>query len=71
MNIVRKRLINRVIAFGVVCLVLCTPIATLGWGAGGHMIVARVAFNRLNPRAKAEVAKLLAVKIKKSGLSQK
>jgi hypothetical protein len=71
MNTRSTRLINQVIAFGAVCLLLCTPIATLGWGAGGHMIVARVAFNRLNPHAKAEVAKLLAVKIKKSGLSQK
>lgn len=35
------------------------------------MIVAKVAFGRLNPRAKIEVAKLLAISIKRLGLSPK
>lgn len=71
MNMQWKRLFNRTIALGVVCLVLCTPILTLGWGAGGHMIVAKVAFGRLNPHAKTEVAKLLAIPIRRPGLSPK
>jgi len=71
MNMQRKRLCNRATALGVIGLVLCLPIMSLGWGAGGHMIVAKVAFGRLNPHAKAEVAKLLAVKITRPGLSPK
>jgi len=35
------------------------------------MIVAKVAFDRLNPRAKQEVAKLLAIQITRPGLSPK
>lgn len=71
MNMQLKRLRNRTTALGVVCLVLCAPIVSLGWGAGGHMIVAKVAFGRLNPRAKAEVKKLLAIQIQRAGLSPK
>ena len=52
------------VALGVACLILCLPSISLGWGAGGHMIVAKVAFDRLKPHAKAEVAKLLAIKVK-------
>lgn len=69
MNMQRKRLCTRATALGVVCLVLCLPIVSLGWGAGGHMIVAKVAFDRLNPHAKTEVAKLLAIAITRPGLS--
>ena len=71
MNSKPKRLIKSSVALGVVCLILCTPIMSLGWGAGGHMIVAKVAFDRLNPHAKAEVAKLLAIQITRPGLSPK
>lgn len=71
MNMQLKRLRHRTTALGVACLVLCLPIVSLGWGAGGHMIVAKVAFDRLNPRAKAEVVKLLAIPIKRPGLSPK
>jgi hypothetical protein len=34
-----------------------------GWGPGGHMIVAQIAYGRLNQRAKAEVDKLIGVQI--------
>src|SRR5690348_246799 len=51
-----------VVTLLVVFLILCTPIVSLGWGAGGHMIVAKVAYDRLNPHAKAEVKKLLAIR---------
>lgn len=51
-------------ALGVACLILWMPSISLGWGAGGHMMVAKVAFDRLSPHAKTEVAKLLAIKVK-------
>jgi hypothetical protein len=34
-----------------------------GWGPGGHMIVAQIAYGRLNARAKVEVDKLIARQI--------
>lgn len=42
-------------------LVLSFP--TFSWGAGGHMMVARIAYNRLNANARAQVDKLARVKI--------
>lgn len=63
MNKPRRFSINHVVALGVVCIILCTPIASLSWGAGGHMMVAKIAFDRLTPHARAEVKKLLAVQI--------
>jgi hypothetical protein len=36
---------------------------TWGWGPGGHMIVAYIAYGRLNDRARGEVDKLIAIKI--------
>src|ERR1035441_1974872 len=35
---------------------------TWGWGPGGHMIVAYIAYGRLNDRARGEVDKLIAIK---------
>jgi len=43
---------------------------SLGWGAGGHMMVASIAFKRLNPNAKAQVKKLLAVPINPSDVTK-
>ena len=60
----RIRLFRTTVALGVACLILCMPSLSLGWGAGGHMMVAQIAFARLNSHAKAEVAKLLAIKVK-------
>src|SRR5712664_1251730 len=71
MNIQRRRTVKSAIALGVVCLVLFTPSLTLGWGAGGHMIVAQIAFARLNPRAKAQVQMLLAIPINPAAISAK
>ena len=45
------------------CLVLLPSANALAWGPGGHMIVAQIAFDRLNPRAKAEVRRLAAIPI--------
>lgn len=58
-----RRLLSSGIALGVACLILCTPSLSLGWGAGGHMMVAQIAFKRLNPRAKAKANELLAIEI--------
>jgi hypothetical protein len=71
MNIQSRRTIRSIIALSVVCLILCLPTMSLGWGPGGHMIVAKVAFDRLTPHAKQEVAKLLAIQITRPGLSPK
>ena len=48
------------ITIGLLGLMLCAPSLSLGWGAGGHMMVASIAFKRLNPRAKAQATALLA-----------
>lgn len=59
----RPRGFQSAIAFVVVLLILCTPTLSLGWGAGGHMMTASIAFTRLNPRARAKANELLAIKI--------
>jgi S1/P1 nuclease len=52
-------------------LMLCTPSLSLGWGAGGHMMVSSIAFKRLNPRAKAQAIALLARSINPAAVSAK
>ncbi|MCM3872792.1 MAG: S1/P1 nuclease [Pyrinomonadaceae bacterium] len=44
-------------------LIICSPSTSLGWGAGGHMMVAQIAFKRMNPRARAKANELLAIPI--------
>jgi S1/P1 Nuclease len=56
---------------GLVLVILCTPMLSMGWGAGGHMMVAQIAFDRLNPRAKAQAQALLAIPINPAGVSRK
>lgn len=58
-----RRQFKRGIAIGVAFLILCTPSISLGWGPGGHMMVASIAFSRLNPTAKAKAQTLLALSI--------
>ncbi|HMG74228.1 MAG TPA: S1/P1 nuclease [Pyrinomonadaceae bacterium] len=58
-------------ALGVVFLILCTPSISLGWGAGGHMMTASIAFQRLNPRARAQAQALLALYIKPAAITAK
>ncbi len=48
------------VAIGLLAVMLCMPSLALGWGAGGHMMVAAIAFKRLNPHANAEAMALLA-----------
>jgi S1/P1 nuclease len=67
----QRRLFKSRIAIGLLGIMLCTPSFSLGWGAGGHMMVASIAFKRLNPRAKAQVMALLALPINPADVSAK
>ncbi len=58
-----RRFFKSKVAISLLSFMLCTPSLTLGWGAGGHMMVASIAFNRLNPRAAAKATELLAIPI--------
>jgi hypothetical protein len=71
MNMLRRRFFKSSIVLGVACLILCTPLTSQSWGAGGHMMVAQIAFARLNPRAKAQVNALLALPINPADVSSK
>ncbi len=71
MNKTPDRLFKRSMTIGLVCLVLCTPTLTLGWGAGGHMMVAQIAFTRMNATAKAKSVELLALPIPPAAISAK
>ena len=64
-----RRVFRNLIAFGVVFLALCSPSLSLGWGPGGHMMTAQIAFDRLNPRAKAQAKTLLAIPINPAAVS--
>lgn len=55
----------------ITCVILCTPSISLGWGAGGHMMTAHIAFNRLKPKARAKVIELLAIEIKPGSVTSK
>jgi len=52
------------------CLFLLMNVA-LGWGPGGHMIVAQIAYNHLNHHAKAEVDKLIKLRIDPEAITAK
>jgi S1/P1 nuclease len=67
----KRRLFKNRIAIILVGFMLCTPSLSLSWGAGGHMMVASIAFKRLNPRAKARAMALLARPISPAALSAK
>jgi hypothetical protein len=67
----KRRVFKTRIAFALIWLILCTPTLSLGWGAGGHMMVAQIAFGRLNPRAKAQAKMLLAIPIDPAAVSKK
>lgn len=53
------------------CLVLLSARDASGWGAGGHMMTAKIAFDRLNPRAKAEAVRLMAIRINPADVTSK
>lgn len=66
----KSGLFKSVIALCVMGLVLSTSSASLAWGDGGHMMVAFIAFKRLNPKARAQAKKLLAIPINPSAISK-
>ncbi len=67
----KRRLLKCKIAIGILSILLLTPSLSLGWGAGGHMMVASIAFKRLNPRARAKANELLALKIDPEAVTAK
>jgi hypothetical protein len=48
-------------AIAVVAAAVVLTSSSLAWGPTGHMLVAQIAMTRLNPTAKAEVIRLLAI----------
>lgn len=70
-NQTKSRHFRLQIAIALIAFILFTPILSLGWGAGGHMMVAKIALDRLNPRAKAQSQMLLAIPINPAGVSSK
>jgi hypothetical protein len=64
-------LVKSKIVVGLLALILFMPSLALGWGAGGHMMVASIAFKRLNPTAKAQAMALLARPINPAAISKK
>ncbi len=67
----RRRFFKSSIALGVACVLLGTPVTSWSWGAGGHMMVAQIAFGRLNSRAKTQVKTLLALPINPAAVTKK
>src|SRR2546427_9631850 len=66
----KRQLIISRIAMAVMCFICLAPTISLAWGDGGHMMVAYLAFKRLNPRAKTQVNKLLAIPINPAPISK-
>lgn len=67
----KRRMFKSRIAIGLLGFMLCTPSLSLGWGAGGHMMVASIAFKRLNPQARAQAIALLARPINPADVTKK
>ena len=67
----KRRFFKSRIAIGLLGIMLSTQSLALGWGAAGHMMVASIAFKRLNPHAKAQAAALLARPIKPAAVTAK
>jgi hypothetical protein len=69
----REPMLKRILPLFIVsCLILAsTPTPSFGWGAGGHMMVAFIGFQRLNRHAKAEVSRLLAIPIDPASQTRK
>lgn len=64
--------LRRVIsAAALVCLILLPAKVTSAWGAGGHMMTAYIAYQRLNSKAKAEVNRLLKLPINPASVTSK
>ena len=64
-----RRVLRGAFVISIIGLTLGTPSLSLGWGPGGHMMTAQIAFDRLNPRARAQVQALLAIPIDPAAVS--
>jgi hypothetical protein len=64
-----SRLRRRLSALVLASLVLLPSANCFAWGAGGHMIVAYIAYQRLNANAKREANRLLALPINPAGVT--
>ena len=71
LNINSTRLRHVISAAALVCLVLLPAKVTSAWGAGGHMMTAYIAYQRLNSRAKAEANRLLRLPINPASVTRK
>jgi hypothetical protein len=63
--------VARRVAAGVVLIV---PAAAWAWGPGGHMIAAKIAYDKIaadNPKAKAEIDRLLAVPVGPASIARR
>lgn len=63
--------VRRTLSIVIVCFIICSPSISLGWGAGGHMMTAHIAFSRLNHKAHAKVIELLAIEINPAAVTAK
>lgn len=64
-------LFKRALSIVIVCFIICSPSISLGWGAGGHMMTAHIAFSRLNRKARVKVIELLAIEINPAAVTAK
>ena len=64
-----SRLRRCVSALVLASLLLLPAQDCFAWGAGGHMMTAYIAFQRLNSKAKAEVRRLLAIPINPANIT--
>jgi hypothetical protein len=67
----QRPLFKRALSIVIVCFIICSPSISLGWGAGGHMMTAHIAFSRLNDKARAKVIELLAIEINPAEVTRK
>jgi hypothetical protein len=66
-----RRPFKSTLSIVIAVLILCSPSISLGWGAGGHMMTAHIAFSRLNSKARAKVTQLLAIEIDPAEVTRK
>lgn len=65
-NSTRSRWMKPLLALAVV---LALPFPAFSWGAGGHMMTARIAYTRLNRNAQAQVDRLVKIRINPAGVT--
>ena len=62
-NVKSARLRRAFSCLSLACLVMLPAQVSMAWGVGGHMMTAKIAFDRLNPKARAEATRLMAIPI--------